>query len=62
MINNEQPGSLNATVLLLWLTAASSPNESDAYTIVWYGVILWCISGKKTCPRCNNDIYGVDRS
>ena len=35
MINNKQPGSLNATVSLLWLTAAAiAPYESEGYTIL----------------------------
>ena len=36
MINNEQPGLLNATVLLLWLAAAAIvPYESEGYTMLW---------------------------
>ena len=36
MINNEQSGLLNATVLLLWLAvAAIAPYESDGYTMFW---------------------------
>ena len=37
MINNEQSGSLNTTVLLLWLTAAAiAPYESEG---VYYSLI-----------------------
>ena len=37
MINNKQPGSLNAMVLLLWLTAAAiAPYESEG---VYYALI-----------------------
>ena len=37
IINNKKPGSLNATVLLLWLTAAAiAPSQSEGvyYTLI----------------------------
>ena len=58
MINNEQPGSLNAMVLLLWLAAAAiAPYEPEGYTLcsdrgksydAFQAILL-----EETSPRCN---------
>ena len=64
MINNEQPGLLNAKNLLLLLTvAAIAPYESEG---VHYALIrgqscyaFQAILLEETCPRCNKKIYQV---
>ena len=57
-MNNEQPGSLNATVLLLWLAAAAI--ASYEHEGIYYALIrgqscdaFQAILLKETSPRCN---------
>ena len=59
MINNEQTGSINATVFLLWLSvAAIAPYESEGGILcsnrgqscdAFQAILL-----EETSPRCNN--------
>ena len=59
MINKEQPGSLNATILFLWLTAAVIvPYESEG---VYYALLggNHVMHFRQSYPRCNNTSYVI---